>query len=342
MTTRAKIFVLSAPFLIFLTGCDRMKMSGNRLAFKAPDQAALGLPEIGADKKFCFGVNVTAADIVGRAASACAPKWGQATEQLVDSGQDIVTSATSGKGRDIELYAYLTDASGACPSGSEAWAASAAALGRLYKVGVVTGVEISGEETVVSMPINSVKLNRPVMATNNLPACERPQGAGVISQLTTAGEVLTATNESRIGSFLTAIWESVFQWNPFSTGGDGVGGSTSHGELAGDVGSGLQFPTYLRSVARKPDSRDYFALMGEGQIVRVTANGEVVPLTADSCPFAADVCKVPDWVMSISPGYGDQLYVVDHAGQVYKQEADQTLTPTVTQVSPTVTHVVYY
>lgn len=320
-------------------GCTRESRESSSVVIQAPEQGAMGIPVVGADKKFCFGVNVVAGDLITSPASSCSPALG-ITSRFVDPGQDIVLEVPGGTARQIDLYAYLTDAGAVCPAWDSSLNSTGAHCGRMYKVGSVANIAVSGAEITVSMPIENLTLNKPVLSELGLNACDSPQGARVISQLSSTGQVLDVAGALRASTPSAPIWEALSQWLPLSIASPGVSGVSSGGLLMGDTVA-AQVPPYVRSLTRKPDSLDYYGLIGEGTIVRlVPSTGALIELDASTCPFASASCQVHAWVQSISPGHGNRLYLLDHGGQIYRQQADASLLEVAT-VPEYIGHVVY-
>lgn len=324
-----------------LSACTRGARDHVQVSFPAPEQGAMGLPSLGADRKFCFAVNVVASDLITTPQSSCSPALGVVSD-FVDSGQDIIVSVKPGTARKVELYAYLVPSSQACPSWDAKIATQGSHYGRMYQVGSVDQIDIAGAEIRVDLPIVAVPLNRSVLTTKQLQACESPQGPRLIAQLTSAGELRNPNLTPRQTNFFTRVWETVFQWDPNTTSDVALAGVTSAGRLVSGLGQ-MQVPAHVWSVVRKPDSLDYYGLIGDGKIVRLDpSSGVLSEPSPETCPFAFDGCRVPPWTQSISAGYGDRLYILDHGGGLYVQQANWVPQKLPVSIPAHVSHVVYY
>jgi hypothetical protein len=95
----------------------------------------------------------------------------------------------------------------------------------------------------------------------------------------------------------------------------------------------VELPEEIFSLTLKPGSDSnagkYYGLLHSGQIVEVnTSSGSYSEPT--TCPFDVTNCMVPEWMQSISAGYGKELYGLDHGGNVYLIKQSDVVSMSVT------------
>lgn len=313
------LFALLSVFSLLLvsTGCTRASQDdvSSEIKVHMPSRGqfekSLQSTPFPADKKICFGVNVSAPDIPATAANSCAPALGVAAG-FVGAGETLSLSVTKGTNRKFELFAFLVEPTEACPSLNAAMLAEPANLSKAYVVGVTAGVELSKAEEEVRI---AVAYPGPLGSLSSTAAAVCQSVPTLKASLLSNGDVinsdfsLNATLSSPIltGLYMTGLSDA-----------RGVGRISSSGVLNPGSSSAVQLPPWLTSLTRKPDTGEYFALDHGGQLYKLTLGSDApVALSATNCPFAVSACKVPAWMQSISAGMGTQLYGLDHGGQVY-------------------------
>jgi hypothetical protein len=102
-----------------------------------------------------------------------------------------------------------------------------------------------------------------------------------------------------------------------------------------DDASTIDVPPAYYSLTMKPDSGAYYAMSHSGSVVKVTASGAIDSSAA--CPFAT--CTVPVWFQSITAGAGTDLFGLDHGGNMYKMNADGSVTKIGTGLNPAISQV---
>lgn len=88
------------------------------------------------------------------------------------------------------------------------------------------------------------------------------------------------------------------------------------------------------SISRKPDTGEYWALLSYGLVVRVNLDGSLD--FSATCPFSPG-CNGYERFQSLSAGKSDNLYLLDHDGQLFNAKnlntPEQVYSARVQQVS---------
>lgn len=260
-------------------------------------------------KKFCYGVNVTGSGIAN-APSACGPIAG-VFGGFAEEGGAIELLVPNGPARTFELFVYTATIGAACPAWNAAFMQSSGNALSTYASGKTEGVNISGD-TAVSIAMNFPGVGSDIKTTLANPSC----GGSLKGKIYSNGDVVDSNLTVAIDSqpYLEGFYNSGL--------GDifGIGYFSSTNMLNPDAGSAVQFPSEIYSITRKPDSGEYYALTSGGNVVLLTlsgATGSYTSLTSANCPFNVDNCQVPEWMQSISAGFGTDLFSLDHGGNIY-------------------------
>lgn len=128
--------------------CTKKKPEGSSvIALHVPSVGSANTKEgsfaaIPEGRKACFGVSITAADILGTPATTCSPKTG-IVAGFVESGGTVQVEVPKGEGRTFELYMYLAPDGDTNPCPEMGKVFSAAQLAGLYFMGSASGVAIN-------------------------------------------------------------------------------------------------------------------------------------------------------------------------------------------------------
>jgi hypothetical protein len=276
----------------------------------------------------CYAVNVVGGDLPSQP-SACGPTKGVASG-LVAAGDTISLSVPRGIGRTVELYLYLAPFGGSCPTWS--FDCTTESNCSLYRVGAATNVDTSLDTTSVTI-------------YTEFPGWDKSSANLSSSPLLCSGS-LRGTLEST-GRIADASGVEFVQSNSlFGELNEGFYMSGSQPQVIASFGisseyTALSVPPFVRSVTQKPDSKRLYGLIGNGSIVEVNpSTGGLTEFDSLSCPFTT--CEVPPWFQSVSAGYGNFLFGLDHGGLIYRINSETSVTETSTQVLPTVTHVSFF
>jgi hypothetical protein len=265
----------------------------------------------------CYGVNVRGPGI-SEGAGSCQPSLGVSAGFIAKTSETtaISLSVPRGSERTIEVFLYQApDGQSECKDWAQMNASPKANYRNVYKVGEKSGVDMNSEETFVSI---SVSLPSDTLVSQMDPSC---QGTNSF-QLSSSGDIY---NSSGIITFSIPYAEYLFMdgVTPYEVS---TSGYTSYG-------SGIQFPPYVTSITRKPDTGQFFGLLANGKIVE-SLNSTTV---TETCLFMS--CQVPVWMESIVVST-DTLFAKDHSGQIYEittggvpQLTGSTVPPYITQIA---------
>lgn len=135
-------------------GCSRQAAdNGNssRIVIQAPGgQGKVGALSFPANRKACYGINVTGDGIDGAVGSVCSPATG-VVAGFVEPGQQISASVPQGSNRKLELFVYLMpeNDNSTCPGMSPTFSASQ--LTNIYSVAIVNGLSLNKPEQIVEL-----------------------------------------------------------------------------------------------------------------------------------------------------------------------------------------------
>lgn len=137
--------------IAILFGCSRgiQRNSSTSIVLQVPGASQNGssvgaLASLPANRKACFGLNITASDI-GSQPQTCGPNTG-IVAGFVEPGGTIEVSVPKGSNRKFDLYLFL-EAEGEnvpCPSMATAWGGGVA-IASTYLVGSIEGVELDDD-----------------------------------------------------------------------------------------------------------------------------------------------------------------------------------------------------
>jgi hypothetical protein len=331
-----QIWSFSLMFLslgLALLGCTRPQGEITRISFQVPNQSLVALPD---GKKACYGVNIQGPGISDTAFGSCGATVGSYAG-FVESGMSVSLNVNKGSGRTVQILMVLVDASGTCPNIDGTFIASASSPSITYVGATQTGVNLTNDQTDLTMTAVFPGLASSVAASSG--SCGG--AAGLKAMLYSNGDLgdVSGTSLTTQSSPLNESFYSTNYADPL-----GIGVITSGGVINLLTAGTATVPEFVYSVTRKPDTGKTYGLTQDGKIVELTfaaGVGSVTELGAGTCPFAVSNCEVPVWMQSISAGYGTKLYSLDHAGTIYSLEASGP-TDTGVSVAPTVSQVSYY
>lgn len=155
-----KITILCVAFfgVGLFTACNRpLSNEFSTLTIKAPQANALGkvgaLAALPANRKACYGVNVTGPGILMNRGNACSPETG-VIAGFIESGQIIQASVPQGVDRKIELLVYLQAVGENLPCDQLGPAFTAGQILNTYIVGKATGVNMGQPVVEVEITLN--------------------------------------------------------------------------------------------------------------------------------------------------------------------------------------------
>lgn len=193
-----KIVLLGASMAtaVAVSGCDRaLKGDAGRLIIQAPQSlnkvgALAALP---ANRKVCYGVNVTGAGITPNAAS-CSPPTG-VLAGWIEPGKEIIVSVPKGTGRKVELYIYLLPENQNLPCPLLGKTVPGNQIKDAFLVATANNITVSDQTDPVMMTLNFQGLTQHLGVEYSLPAsCTAGSGGGGSGPVgfgtsTAAGEV---------------------------------------------------------------------------------------------------------------------------------------------------------
>lgn len=338
------LFSISVLALFLSSGCGRDNPEGySRVMIQTPTLSELrgkvgvfNLPS-SSEFKVCMGVHVTGSGISSSRANSCSPEVGLSAG-FVEAGQAMSLTIPKGNGRNFSLLVYVAQLNESCPGLTSSILGSPIEQFRSFQAGAKTGVNLSSDNENVTIDLLFPGLSAPLGSSATGVCLPTPVLRGELNS-NGATEGLGSTKNVALSS---PIFQSIF--NTDFGNASGAGALSSSGILSNlDNSLVKMLPAYIKSVTRKPDLGQYYGIDEAGQIYSLDLNSSLptaTGLNAASCPFAVTGCKVPVWLQSISAGYGNRLYGLDHAGQIYSLEgANQFF---ITSVDPFVSQVVFY
>jgi|FLYM01.1.fsa_nt_gi hypothetical protein len=182
---RITYFILS----VFLLGCDRPINEGHsKITISAPEKlASQSLSSLPANRKACFGVNVTGPGITPQPGNSCSPTSG-VLAGFVELGKVIEASVPKGINRKIELFVFLQAENQNLPCPKLLSSLSATQLLNTYLVAKVENLEINAPTVSVDMTMQFPGEAQHLAAQLSLPATctalagsNNPPGFGVTS-----------------------------------------------------------------------------------------------------------------------------------------------------------------
>ncbi|MCB9025404.1 MAG: hypothetical protein H6625_03730 [Bdellovibrionaceae bacterium] len=321
------IFLITTLF--FLASCSRESSDYSSLMVQLPEHlsknkvAGLGFQDDVA--KICYAVNVVGPGLPA-GSNACGPVPG-VFSAFMPAGSQLELLVPNGTGRTVELYMLALNATNdTCPKWDQA-CDSKFNCG-VYKVGQKTNVDTTKSETIVEILLDFKNWNDHVVKQSAQPnLC-----AGKVEVALNTDGVIKDKNQIDIfNSESHPTNESIAydknQITTFSTLG------------IAKQDSSFVVAKFVRSVTQKPDTKLYYGLIGEGQVVEVLGNGNIKYLDSN-CPFST--CRVPSWIAAISPGMSRNLYGLDHAGNIYRFISANQLEKLSHKVPPYVQHLANY
>ncbi len=145
-------------FLLFLTiSCTRkLETTSTSIIIQAPkkwNKSASSLNAFPDNRKICYGVNVTAADLIDAPANSCEPDRG-IMAGYVEAGVPLEVEVPKGAGRRIEVLAFVfpEGINDPCPQMRNTF--TDVDMARLYTIGVAEGVELKDSEQQVNIQAN--------------------------------------------------------------------------------------------------------------------------------------------------------------------------------------------
>lgn len=163
--------------LIFLSilmfGCSR-PLTGDlsKISIQLPSEQHLGkvgaLSALPANRKACFGINVTGQGIPSDAANSCSPNTG-VLAGFVEPGQVIEAKVPKGPSRTIRLYVFLQEVGQniACPTFAKTLTPTQ--LLNTYLVGTKENIDLEAPEVTVSITMSFPGLSQNLAQQMSLP-----------------------------------------------------------------------------------------------------------------------------------------------------------------------------
>lgn len=333
MKTSVK-FIIVALSIPFFAACVRPNAELTKVSIKTPTldlgNGAQGVA-LPSGKKVCYGVNVTGPGIAdSKSTPTCEVSVGVFSGWVAE-GKSLNVEVPKGESRQFDLFVYLAEAGTECPAFATSQLSGADAS-RVIPSGKTAGVNLMADSATVK-----IELNFPGAQASIAGTCSNQ--AGLKAKLYSSGELIDAiTGVALPGENVTTEYAYL---SPLS---DVLRiGRISSGGIINIGTNDIEVPAYVSSVTRKPDTGDYYGLMADGQIVKLSGSSMMTAeiLNASNCPFAAADCRVPVWMQSISAGYQTELYGLDHGGNILKISGSG-VDPVGTVVTPNVTQVSYY
>tara|TARA_B100001248_G_C27398388_1_gene467577 strand:+ start:4312 stop:5010 length:699 start_codon:yes stop_codon:yes gene_type:complete len=141
--------------LVFTTACSRFfeDETKSKLVIKAPTQQQLQGKVVGSMSAFpvgydyCFGVNITAPDLISAPANTCSPEQGL-FQGYVPAGGNIEILAPRGAARDIKVYLHLQPLGTGCRASA---GLNNGELNEVYLIGQANGINFDAPEITVEI-----------------------------------------------------------------------------------------------------------------------------------------------------------------------------------------------
>lgn len=141
--------------LVSCTRASKTEVSSLKFDFSTLNQkgtiSADRAPLFPTDKEVCFGVNVVAADIAEKIQD-CAPKLG-IFGGFISEEKNLTVEVPFGKGREVQLYAYLPQKGTPCPQVDNENDADIDPTA-VFQIGKLTDVAFDQPETKLPIPIS--------------------------------------------------------------------------------------------------------------------------------------------------------------------------------------------
>lgn len=197
--------ILVWPCLAFVVGCTRPNGGGtSHITIQAPQNfGKVGVFAVPANRKACWGANVTGDGVNGVGATGCSPATGVVAGYKV-SGQNITAEVPKGLARKVDLYLYLLPPNNNSPCPTMTASFPAAQLSDTYLVGSVTA-DFTLDTTTVEIAAVFPGENNHLAVTAALPAtCLPTAGPTRPASIRSAGGTISGdgkTIKARVGSF---------------------------------------------------------------------------------------------------------------------------------------------
>lgn len=323
-----------------LLACSRsMDNSHSNLSIPLPSKPLFSGKMTGLDingRKECYGVSIRGGGI-GDSPRSCGPTTGISVG-FKATGETLSLDVPTGDGRVVDVYMLLLPKGETeCPTWDSSFEdAFGSIYYSVYKVGSVSGVVVSGEETIVKVTVQA-----PTDLTQNTMKDLGQDGSCKVTpnaQLQSNGDVINSagssadlTDSPRVSSFSNQAAAN-FSSNSILSYSPG-------GQLTTPVGS-YTTPPYIQAIVRHPgDSNSVLGLRLDGYIVGISlASGQAAEFSAATCPLST--CKVPVWMKSIALGANNKLYSLDYGGGVYYLSKSGPL-PTSTKLEPFIDQIAF-
>ena len=144
-----RLWLLISGSMILL-GCQRqVEKTSSTITIQIPEKMS-AMAAMPANRKACYGVNVTALDLPTSPANACAPPT-SLRGGFVAAGSSIEMAVPKGLNRKVELFAYLQGIGQNLPCPLFGATLSATHLLNTYVVASATGVDMMNDVTVVEL-----------------------------------------------------------------------------------------------------------------------------------------------------------------------------------------------
>jgi|GEM_PF-5876428 len=273
---------------------------------------------LGSNIKYCFAVHVSGSGIAGTSPNSCSPALGRSLG-FFEAGKSVtIENIPKGNGRTIELFLYLGQTEESCPTISNAFS-TAEERYKVHKVASLTNINLSKDEETLELVWTNPDLKSPLASQASGVCIPSVSLRGV---LLNNGDIVEASAKTM--ELSSALNESVFTSTLSSWRSKGI--LTADNRMLAQTQT-TELPPWLHSLTIKPDLGFFYALDHSGKIYHIDfdKSGAVLAttsLTSTNCPFAVSNCQVPIWIQSISAGFADQLYGLDHSGNVYRLSAD--------------------
>ena len=327
-------FSLVMVVTISWLGCARAPQS-SALVIKTPTQysaqgkamnQSMAVYPTTDNGQICYAVNVIGGGIE-ESSSACGPNKGKFAGTVM-AGGSLSLDVPKGTGRTVELYLYMASTGESCPQWE--FTCSTQQNCRLYKVGSLTNVDMSGDVTNLTINASFPGWDQNVVTNSGSPLLCQARLRGMLAS---SGDVLDELGSKFPVDLSTPTNESFYSI-------DGrVDVITSSGVLSNFPGTRLS--PIVRSVTQKPDNLKLYGIVGLGMLVEVDSQtGGWKALDSTSCPFAT--CQVPPWIQSVSAGLGQSLFGLDHGGKIYKLNSTSDFTIMPLTVSPTINQISFF
>lgn len=158
---------------LVVAGCSR-PLTGDlsKISIQLPTEQHLGkigaLSSLPANRKACFGVNVTGPGISLSGANTCSPKTG-VLAGFAEPGQVIEAKVPRGSDRSIKLYVFLQEVGQNIPCPTFAKTMTPTQLLNTYLVGTKEKVNLSAPEVTVSITMSFPGLSQNLAQQLSLP-----------------------------------------------------------------------------------------------------------------------------------------------------------------------------